>query len=53
MTEGRDEGWERQVLERLALETLAEQRTAAPLERVFSMTLACVATALWIFGGFR
>ena len=53
MTEGRDEGWERQVLERLALETLAEQRRRRRWSVFFRLTtLACVATALWIFGGF-
>ena len=53
MTEGRDEGWERQVLERLALETLAEQRRRRRWSVFFRLTtLACVAMALWIFGGF-
>ncbi len=53
MTEGRDEGWERQVLEQLALETLAEQRRRRRWSVFFRLTtLACVATALWIFGGF-
>lgn len=53
MTEGRDEGWERQVLERLALETLAERRRRRRWSVFFRLTtLACVATALWIFGGF-
>ena len=53
MTEGRDEGWERQVLERLALETLVEQRRRRRWSVFFRLTtLACVATALWIFGGF-
>ena len=53
MTEGRDEGWERQVLERLALEPWRSSGGGgAGACSSGCTTLACVAAALWIFGGF-
>lgn len=53
MAEGREEGWERRVLERLALEALAEQRRRRRWGVFFRLvTLAFVAAALWVFGGF-
>ncbi|GEC95120.1 MAG: hypothetical protein RLZZ220_2259 [Pseudomonadota bacterium] len=53
MTDGREEGWERRVLERLALEMLAEQRRRRRWSVFFRLvTLAFVAAALWVLGGF-
>ena len=51
MSEGREEGWERQVLERLVRETLAEQRSRRRWGVFFRLaTLACVAAVLGIYG---
>ena len=53
MTDGREEGWERRVLERLALEALAEQRRRRRWSVFFRLVaLAFVAAVLWVFGGF-
>jgi len=53
MAEGREEGWERRVLERLALEMLAEQRRRRRWSVLLRLaTLACVVAVLWVFGGF-
>ncbi|MDD3325820.1 MAG: S49 family peptidase [Zoogloea sp.] len=53
MAEDREEGWERRVLERLALEVLAEQRRRRRWGAFLRLsTLALVAAVLWVFGGF-
>ena len=53
MAEDREEGWERRVLERLALEVLAEQRRRRRWSVFLRLsTLALVAAVLWVFGGF-
>ena len=53
MAEGREEGWERRVFERLALEVLAEQRRRRRWSVFLRLsTLALVAAVLWVFGGF-
>lgn len=53
MAEGREEGWERRVLERLALEMLAEQRRRRRWSVSLRLaTLVCVVAVLWVFGGF-
>ncbi|WP_298595892.1 S49 family peptidase [Zoogloea sp.] len=53
MAEGREEGWERRVLERLALEVLAEQKRRRRWSVFLRLsTLALVAAVLWVFGGF-
>ena len=53
MAEDREEGWERRVFERLALEVLAEQRRRRRWSVFLRLsTLALVAAVLWVFGGF-
>lgn len=53
MAEDREEGWERRVLERLALEVLAEQRRRRRWSVFLRLsTLALVAAVLWVVGGF-
>lgn len=53
MAEDREEGWERRVLERLALEVLAEQKRRRRWSVFLRLsTLALVAAVLWVFGGF-
>lgn len=53
MAEGREGGWERRVLERLALEVLAEQKHRRRWSVFLRLTtLALVAAVLWVFGGF-
>jgi protease-4 len=52
--DGGEPGWERQVLERLVLEALAEQRRSRRWGVFFRLaTLICVVLGLWIVGGFR
>lgn len=51
--DGGEPGWERQVLERLVLEALAEQRRSRRWSVFFRLaTLICVVLGLWIVGGF-
>ena len=51
--DGGEPGWERQVLERLVLEALAEQRHSRRWSVFFRLaTLICVVLGLWIVGGF-
>ncbi len=53
MAEDREDGWERRVLERLALEVLAEQKRRRRWSVFLRLsTLALVAAVLWVFGGF-